>query len=144
MFTKSYAYGVCVYKKNKNKTQILLCKSVKSLDKWGFLKGVAQKGETSKQTAVREFIEESSIIITQEMLEEYFIQINEDKDIGIYLVNWENIYNIDSYFINDTLYSRYLSWENSKVKLFDIDNLPPIKRKQIGIVNNIIKFLNKS
>jgi len=135
------AYGVCLYKKTKKSTKILLCKSVKSNDKWGFLKGVALKNENKKDTAVREFIEESSINIEKLYLEEFVYQKNELKDIGIYLVNINKIKNIDKFFHNDILYDAYLSWENSKVKFFDINDLPIIKKKQDKLIKEIINIL---
>lgn len=140
---KIKAYGVCVYKKYKNSYKILLCKSVLSYEKWGFLKGGEYENETKKQTAIREFTEESSIPIKESMLEEYFFQKNNDKDIGIYLINAVNIKNLDKYFFDCTLNSRYLSLENSKVKFFDIDKLPKIKKKQIYIMQNILENLHE-
>ena len=138
---KINAYGVCVYKKHGNKYKILLCKSVKSHEKWGFLKGVALKHESIKETAIREFTEESSIVITKNILKNYIFQENELKDIGIFLVNGQDIANINKYFHEDVLYNGYLSWENSKVKFFDIDKLPAIKKKQEKIAKNIIDIL---
>ena len=135
------AYGICLYKKTKNSTKILLCKSVKSNDRWGFLKGVEIKGETVKQTALREFTEESSIPIQKSFLEDFIYQKNELKDIGIYLVNANKIKSLDIYFNSDTLHDGYLSWENSKVKFFDIDSLPLIKKKQEKLIKELKKIL---
>ena len=64
-----------------------------------------------------------------------------DKDIGIWLVNGKNIENLDKYFTNDTLKNNYLSWENSKVKFFSLDNLPRIKNKQENLIKDIKDFL---
>ena len=136
------AYGICLYKQSKNTTKILLCKSVKSNERWGFLKGVALKGESSKETALREFTEESSIPMEKSFLEDFIYQKNELKDIGIYLVNVNKIKSLDMYFNNDTLHNGYLSWENSKVKFFDIDSLPLIKKKQEKIALKILKILS--
>jgi 8-oxo-dGTP pyrophosphatase MutT (NUDIX family) len=131
---KIKAYGVCLYKKEKNTYKILLCKSVKSKNRWGFLKGVKLKGESTIQTAIREFTEESGISIDKDILENYIVQKNELKDIGIYLANAKNIKELDKYFYDDTLHNNYLSWENSKVKFFDINKLPLIKKKQTQII----------
>ena len=57
------AYGICLYKINENHIEILLCKSVSSLKKWGCLKGVKENGETPKETAQREFYEECNILV---------------------------------------------------------------------------------
>ena len=142
---KDKAYGICLYKKDKNNTKILLCKSVLSINKWGFLKGVSLESETKEQTAIREFFEESSILVKQSYLEEYFFQENKDKDIGIFLVNYKNIKNINNYFDNDILKEKYLDKENSKVQFMNIKDIPQIKKKQINIASKIIDFLeNKS
>ncbi|PZP11487.1 MAG: NUDIX hydrolase, partial [Aliarcobacter butzleri] len=49
--------------------------------------------------------------------------------------------NIEKYFTNDTLKEQYLSWENSKVKFFSLNNLPKIKKKQQDLINEIKDFL---
>lgn len=139
--SKKYAYGVCLYKISKYDIQILLCKSVKSFNNWGFLKGCLLKNETLIQCAKREFEEECSIKVNIDFFEKYFVQKNEDKDIGIWLYNAKNIENIDKYIIDGKLLSTYLSWENSKVKFFTLDHLPSIKEKQILLIKEIKDFL---
>ena len=142
---KIKAYGICLYKVEDTSIKVLLCKSVSSLEKWGFLKGVQENNETNEKTAQREFFEESHIKIPTKLFEKYFEQINKEKDVGIYIVNANNIDNLEIFFTEDTLKSNFLSWENSKVKFFNIDNLPVIKKKQSKLVLEIIDFLrNKS
>ena len=141
---KIKAYGLCLYKLNKDSIHVLLCKSVNSRERWGFLKGVSVADEEPIETAIREFEEESSIHINQEYLEEFFIQKNELKNIGIYLVNYNNIKNIEQYFENDVLYEKYLSQENTKVKFFDLNDLPQIKKKQKDLTQEIINHLTNS
>ncbi len=138
---KIKAYGILLYKIEKETIKILLCKSVSSLERWGCLKGMQLKNESAKACAKREFYEESSIDVKTELFEKYFSQKNREKDIGIWIVNINNIENINKYFNDDTLFSNYLSWENSKVKFFDIKNLPPIKKKQKKIIKDITDFL---
>ena len=138
---KIKAYGICLYKIKKNKIEILLCKSIKSKNKWGFLKGVKEANETKQQTAKREFQEECSIKIDTKYFEQYFEQINKTKDIGIYLVNTSNV-DIDLYFIDNILIDYYLSWENQEVRFFDITSLPLFKKKQSELILQICKFLN--
>lgn len=138
---KIKAFGICVYKLNSNNIEILLCKGVSSLNKWGCLKGLLEKNESNQQCAKREFFEESSIDVDIEFFEEYFEQSNKEKDIGIWLVNRKNINNIDQYFFENKLLDNYLSWENSKVKFFDINKLPDIKDKQSSLVGYITDFL---
>lgn len=135
------AYGVVPYIVDKNDIKILLCKSVASKDKWGCLKGTKTKDETAFECAKREFFEESSINTEIALFENYFEQINIDKDVGIWLVNGENIEELDKYFNGDTLKSNYLSWENSKVKFFPLSNLPRIKNKQENLITEIKDFL---
>ncbi len=139
---KINAFGICLYKYHKNSTEVLLCKSVNSNEKWGFLKGVLLKDETVTNTALREFKEESNIKIEEKYLENFFLQKNETKDIGIYLVNYLNITNIDTYFFGNVLKKENLSSENTAVKFFDIKNLPLIKKKQSNMILDIVKYLN--
>ncbi|WP_419770247.1 MAG: NUDIX domain-containing protein [Candidatus Marinarcus sp.] len=142
---KIKAYGVCIYKIKGNTTKILLCKSVKSQEKWGCLKGMSLRFEEPKDCARREFFEESSIKVSTDVFEEYFEQTNKTKDVGIWLVNAKNVEDIEDFFYEDTLGNNYLSWENSKVKFFNIDKLPEIKTKQKMLIQEIKSFLkNKS
>ncbi|MCT7911759.1 NUDIX domain-containing protein [Arcobacter lacus] len=135
------AYGVVPYYVNESDIKILLCKSVASKDRWGCLKGTKTKNETAYECAKREFFEESSISVDVALFEEYFEQLNDDKDVGIWLINFKNIENMEKYFVNDTLKEQYLSWENSKVKFFSLDNLPKLKKKQEELITEIKDFL---
>lgn len=140
---KIKAYGISLYKVEKSSIKILLCKSITSKTRWGFLKGVQEKGELDFQTAIREFREESSIGIEKRYLEKYFEQKNSEKDIGVFLVNYNNIHGIEKYFNNNALQSKYLSWENSDVEFFNIKDLPKIKKKQNSLIQDVIKYLQK-
>ena len=131
------AYGVVPYIVKGNNIKILLCLSVASKNKWGCLKGTKNKNETAYECAKREFLEESSIDVEIALFEDYFEQINIDKDIGIWLVNAKNIDNLEKYFSDDSLKNSYLSWENSKVKFFSLNNLPRIKNKQVNLIKEI-------
>ncbi len=135
------AYGVCLYKKEDSNIKILLCKSALSLEKWGCLKGVEEYGETPKETAQREFYEECNILVPTKLLKHYFEQLNDEKDIGIFLINANNIHNINKFFSNDILHKHNLSAENSKVKFFNLNSLPAIKKKQTNLIVNIMDFL---
>ena len=135
------AYGVVPYIVKGNNIKILLCLSVASKNKWGCLKGTKNKNETAYECAKREFLEESSIDVEIALFEDYFEQINIDKDIGIWLVNAKNIDNLEKYFSDDSLKNSYLSWENSKVKFFSLNNLPRIKNKQVNLIIFITDFL---
>lgn len=142
---KIKAYGICLYKEDNSQIKVLLCKSVKSQQKWGFLKGVKEELESKEQTAIREFFEECGIKVEYKHLENYFEQINDQKDIGIFLVNYKYIKKIDHLFINEKLLDHFLCWENSQVKFFDIQELPDIKKKQKDIVQDIVQhFMEKT
>ncbi|WP_072681099.1 NUDIX domain-containing protein [Arcobacter sp. LA11] len=138
---KIKAYGILLYKIEKKSIKVLLCKSVKSLDKWGCLKGMQSGTETAKECAKREFHEECSIKVETYLFEDYFYQENNEKDVGIWIVNANKIKGLDDYFLDEKLHDNYLSWENSKVKFFDIKELPNIKKKQIELVSEIKDFL---
>jgi ADP-ribose pyrophosphatase YjhB (NUDIX family) len=120
---------------------VLLCKSVNSKQKWGFLKGVCMKYEQQKRCAQREFFEESGIFVDIKKFEEYFEQINPTKDIGIYLVNYNSIQDASEHFLDDELITQCISKENSKVKFFDLKQLPKIRSKQKKIAYDIKDFL---
>lgn len=141
---KIKAFGLCLYKSNKDSVKVLLCKSVNSSDRWGFLKGVATAGEEPSETAIREFEEESSITVGKKYLDDFFIQKNELKNIGIYLVNYNNISGLDKYFENEVLHKENLSSENSEVRFFDIKKLPLIKKKQKVLTQEIVNHFSKS
>lgn len=135
------AYGIVPYLVQKDSIKILLCKSVKSKDKWGALKGVKLEKESAFECAKREFFEESSIKVDIALFEDYFEQINIDKDIGVWLVNIKNIENYKEFFNEDKLKNNFLSWENSKVKFYDLENLPSLKKKQKSLIKQIKDFL---
>jgi ADP-ribose pyrophosphatase YjhB (NUDIX family) len=140
---KIKAYGIALYLNTTKTTKLLLCKSINSKSKWGFLKGVNHPlDKTPKDTARREFKEESNINIKQKHIGKYFYQENNYKDIGIYLVNGKNIEDINNFFKDDILLKKYNSDENSEVKFFNINNLPKIKNNQSKILDNILLELN--
>lgn len=141
--SKLKAYGICVYKIKNKSIKILLCKSINSQEKWGFLKGIAFRFEYHKRCAQREFFEESSIFVDINVFEEYFEQTNFTKDVGIWMANYNNIKKIEDYFCDDVLGSNFLSKENTKVKFFNINNLPIIRSKQLKIVKEIIEKLKE-
>lgn len=141
MKSHTKAYGVVPYIVSKNDIKILLCKSVVSKDKWGCLKGMKEKDENPYECAQRELFEESSIKVEIALFEDYFEQVNLEKDIGVWIVNASNIEGLDEMFFEDKLMSNYLSWENSKVKFFSLDKLPTIRKKQINLISELKIFL---
>ena len=136
------SYGIAMYLRTEKSTKILLCKSISSTKKWGFLKGSPEtKDKTRKATAQREFKEESGIFIRQRQFIKYFYQDNIYKYIGIFLVDGTDMNNLQVYFKHDMLKPRYSCDENDEVKFFNIKKLPPIKENQKHIVNEIIKYI---
>ena len=107
----------------------------------GVLWETQERDESAYECAKREFFEESSINVDIALFEEYFEQVNIEKNVGIWLVNASNIDNIDKYFNKDKLKPEYLSWENSDVKFFSISKLPKIKSKQKDLIKDIKDFL---
>ena len=137
---KTKAYGVLLYKIEKRRIKILLCKSVTSRKKWGCFKG-CQENERPYETAIREFYEESKIHVNRINFEEYFEQKNEAKDIGIWLVNAKNVHDLNKFFTYDELKSDNLSWEIIRASFFDIYDLPPLKNNQKQLLKKVIGFL---
>ena len=139
-------YGICLYIKEEKSTKVLLCKSSSDRHhKWGFVKGASDKNESPKDAAKREFFEECGIKIPIKLFEDYFEQLNEKKDIGIWIVNTKNLsFSLDKYFDDNlTLKPQFLALENSEVKFYDIDSLPQIKDKQKFIALKIVAFFNQ-
>jgi len=134
-------YGICLYKKEKEKIKILLAKAYDSNIKWGIVKGHKEFGESAKKTAIREFFEETSIKIDEKYLERFYEQDFIEVKIGIFLVNYDKISGIKEYFEKYCLKKKYIDWENQEICFFDIKKLPPIKKKQVAIVANIVKDL---
>jgi len=87
---KETSYGVCFYKIERKKIFIFLNKTSKVSD-WNFFKGKQEYNETKEDTAIREIAEETGLIITKKMLEDYFFVINKRKNIGIFLIDSKNI-----------------------------------------------------
>lgn len=139
--SKIKSYGIVPYFVDKKDVKILLCLGVASNQKWGCIKGSKNRNENALLCAKREFFEESSINIDIAIFEEYFEQINIEKDIGVWLVNASNIDNFSKYFENNRLKGEYLSWENTKVEFFSIKKLPKIKSKQKELIKQIKDFL---
>jgi 8-oxo-dGTP pyrophosphatase MutT (NUDIX family) len=80
--------GAIVYRVINDKVRFLLIKNKKSAH-WGFPKGHIEKGETSRQTALREVLEEVGleieIIPEFESKSEYTVQSRVEKSVTIFL-----------------------------------------------------------
>jgi 8-oxo-dGTP pyrophosphatase MutT (NUDIX family) len=60
-------------------------------EEWGFIKGKIDKNESIPECAKRECSEETNIRFNINDLEDYFYQVNTKKNIGIFLINVNNL-----------------------------------------------------
>lgn len=132
---KEYSYGVCPYRINNYCTEILIIRS-KGHTEWGFIKGKIDKNETPQECAKRETLEETNIKFKKKYLEDYYYQINKNKNIGIFLID---SFNIDiSNIILEEREIEEIKW----VKL-DISDIA-FNKNQTKILNQIKnKFINR-
>lgn len=128
---KEYSYGTCLYYINENNVYILLIQP-KGHTEWGFCKGKIEQNETIEECAIRETFEEIGIKINKNELEDYFIQNNKRKDVGVFLVNIKNIDNKQLLKINNS--------EVFRIKLFNINDEISIYKNQSAILNNLKNY----
>lgn len=129
---KEFSYGICPYKIVKDTVHIVLIQP-KGHTEWGFMKGKIEQNESIEECAVREAFEETGLKIDIEHLEDYFTQKNRRKDIGIFLVNVDNI---------DLKKIKLQKGEVNRIKYFDIKYNVSINKNQQEILNFIkAKFL---
>ena len=133
--SKEYSYGVCPYLIHEDNVYIMLIQP-KGHKEYGFSKGKIELGETIEDCAIRELFEETGIIVKEEHLENYFEQKNRRKDIGVFLVD---INNLD---LNNKLNLR--SSECFKIKFFNILDEIPINNNQKIILSQIKEFFSSS
>ena len=126
---KEYSYGVCPYKIKKGKVQILLIQP-KGHKEWGFIKGKIELDETITECAKRETLEETTIDILINNLEDYFEQKNKRKDVGIFLINTKTL-NLKSIKLQ--------KGEVHRIKFFDLESDILINKKQAEILESIRK-----
>ena len=84
---KEYSYGICPFQKREDGVYVLLNKTGRIGD-WNFFKGKIEAEETIEDAAVREFEEESGIVVSKSYLGKYFFQKSPRKDVGIYLIDF--------------------------------------------------------
>ena len=123
---KEYSYGICPYKIENSKVQILLIQP-KGHKEWGFIKGKIDD-ETKEECAIRECLEETNIFVDKIHLEHFFEQENKRKDVGIFLVDCCNL-NLS----NIKLEKR----EIENIKFFNIKEHIKINKNQEHILFNI-------
>lgn len=129
---KPTSYGVCCYKITDT-TEILLMRA-KGHKNWGFIKGKIDKGETPKECAVRECLEETGIVIDQSLLEDMYYQTGDKKNVGIFMVDSVNVD-----FSTISLCPR----EVEELKWFKITDYIDIQMNQRKILKKIINFYIK-
>jgi ADP-ribose pyrophosphatase YjhB (NUDIX family) len=135
---KELSYGIVPYLIINQKIYILMCQSSKK-QKFGFVKGKIESGETIIETALREFKEEVFLDFEKDYIEDYFFQEYTKKNIGVFLYNLKNYKNYKIYFKNKKLIK--FNKENVNVNLFDINNINfefGVSNNQKIITNNII------
>jgi 8-oxo-dGTP pyrophosphatase MutT (NUDIX family) len=83
---KAKSYGICPYQVKDEHIYILLIRA-KGHDEWGFIKGHKEEFDISaKHTALRESTEETNISFDIKDLEDFYLQKNKRKDVGIYTI----------------------------------------------------------
>lgn len=136
------SYGIAPYLMKDDKIYIFLCKASDSRYKWGFLKGTLASKERPQECARREFYEESSILVEYDFFEDYFEQVNDRKDVGIWIVDANHIKSLDRFLDKDMkLKPKYRSKELSNAGFFDIHDMPPIKNNQYQMMFDVVDFL---
>jgi len=128
---KVKSFGICPYIIKDNSVFILMNKTSKKSD-WNFFKGKMEDKEGVIDCAIREFKEEVGVKVKEDDLEEFFIQINKNKDIGIFLVDW-SLYNKSFKFDKKEIY---------KAEWIDIFKNPDLKvsKNQRKIYEQILTY----
>jgi len=130
---KEKSYGVCLYRIVNNEFYILLNRT-SSVSELNFFKGKIENNETPKETAIREFKEETNVLLEQKFLEKYFYSYQKRKDIGIYLYQYENIQNPNFNFCEKEIYSA--NWY--KLSMLEDKHFSKNQRK---LFNDILLYL---
>jgi len=125
---KEQSFGICPYQIMNGFFYVLLNKTSEE-SFYNFFKGKTEEGEIVKETAIREFYEETGIKISESDLEDYFFQKSPRKDIGIFLVDWNKY--------QDSLFSfqEREIWSASWVQLKDGDIMSKNQQKIFNDIN---------
>lgn len=130
--SKEFSYGICPYKIVKNKIQIMLVQSTGHTE-WGFIKGKIESGESIEECAKRECLEETNIKFSIKHLEDYFYQVNKKKNIGIFLINVNNL---------DVSKIKLARKELQSYKYFNLVEDIDISKNSLNILNSIREKFN--
>lgn len=109
---KEHSYGICPYIIQNGSFYVLLNKSSHSNPHYHFFKGRIEQGEKPIQCAIREFYEEAGVKIKKKDLEDKFTQVNQHKNITIYLVDYSKYYKSKFKFSSREIYD--WNWVNLK------------------------------
>lgn len=104
IMAKEKSYGIAPYVIMNGYFFVLLNKTSRT-SYYNFFKGKEEDNESKKDTAVREFFEETGIQVEKEDLEDYFEQKNPRKDIGIFLVDFTKYNHLPFKFEENEIYS---------------------------------------
>lgn len=129
--SKEYSYGVCPYKKLPNGDIHIILIQPKGHTEWGFIKGKIEENESLEQCATREAKEETGLQIDINNLENYFLQKNKRKDVGIFLVNVENL---------DLKKIKLQKGEVHRIKYFDLRKNIDLNKNQREILEQMREY----
>ena len=128
--SKEFSYGVVPYLIINGSYFLLLNKTSKS-SYYNFFKGKTEPNESKEDTAIREFLEETGVLIDKENLEDYVEQKNKRKDIGIFLLDFSKYNNKIFKFDEKEIYSA--TWVN-------INNYIEVSKNQKEILLGVKKL----
>ncbi len=125
---KEYSYGICPYTIINGDFHILLNKT-SEVSFWNFFKGKIEKDETITECAIREFQEETGILVSHNDLEKFYVQQSSRKDIGVYLVDFTKYQNLEFKFQKKEIWTA--SWIN-------VNKEVDVSRNQQKVYNDML------
>jgi len=123
---KEKSYGIATYLIISGYFYVLLNKTSKK-SFFNFFKGKIEKNETIKECSIREFKEETGVLVEENDLEDYFFQNSTRKDVGIFLVDWSKYQHLPFHFQEKEI------WSATWVRLKGIET----SKNQQSIINDI-------
>jgi len=130
--SKEYSYGVAPYTIINGYYYVLLNKALDN-NLYNFFKGKLENTESTKETAIREFYEETGVLVDINDLGEYFYQNSKRKNVGIYLLDWSKYKDKKFHFQKSEIWSA--SWVH--IESAEVSN------NQKKIVKYIQQYFNK-
>lgn len=151
--TKIVSCGIAPIRRNGDNYEILLCLPSECVFRstigntfqgMGFLKGQIENNETELSAAIREFAEESGNLDI-ELFDEnhFFTQNNPKKKIFIWPAKvLPTLSNHNKITENGTVLEH--DDENTLIKFYPINNLPPVFRNQQKILDELLLFIENN